>query len=61
MRVNQLGDPVFEDPIFSASDLTDDEAKELLLLLIGRLGLKATKTNATKHGDTQITLETQDE
>lgn len=61
MLVNQNGVAVFREPIMFQDQLSDEEAKELLLTLIARLGLCAVRTNATKHGDTQILLEPTDE
>jgi CO dehydrogenase/acetyl-CoA synthase epsilon subunit len=61
MRVNQAGDEVFRETFYGPTELSDKEAKELLLKLIEHLGLRAVKTNATKHGNTEIVLEKEDE
>jgi hypothetical protein len=55
--VNQNGDPVFEDKIWHPDDLTDEEAKQLLIMLLEKMNLRAVRTNATKHGNTELRLE----
>lgn len=57
MYVNQNGDPVFEDKIWNPDDLTDGEAKQLLIMLLEKMNLRAVRTNATKHGNTEFRLE----
>lgn len=57
MNVNQRGEEV-EETVLSPywGDMTGDEAKTLLMLLLDRLGLEAVRTNATKHGATEVIL-----
>lgn len=59
-RVNQRGAPVFETSVIFPSDLLEGEAKQLLLLIVDHLCLEAVRTNATKHGTTQIILKPQE-
>lgn len=54
MYVNQNGDPVFDEEIWLPDDLTDKEVKQLLLMLLEKLNLRAVRTNATKHGNTEF-------
>lgn len=56
MHVNQNGDPVFDEEIWLPDDLTDREAKQLLIMLLEKLNLRAVRTNATKHGNTEFHL-----
>lgn len=53
---NQRGAPVFETQVFDALDLNGLEAKQLVLLIADHLGLEVYRTNATKHGSTEVTL-----
>ena len=47
----------FTEPLFSWSDLTPDELQILVFGLLDHLQLTAVRTNATKHGDTQILIQ----
>lgn len=53
MSTNQAGEPVEEEPIF---DVSPAMCGEVLLLLIDRLDLTLWRTNATKHGNTELQL-----
>jgi len=55
-RVNQRGDEVFEEMLGEWSTLTPDELQTILFGMLDHLNLVAIKTNATKHGDTQIEI-----
>lgn len=55
-RVNQKGEEVFEETLFEWSDLCSSEIKEIVFLMSEHLGISFIRTNATKHGDTQIKL-----
>lgn len=59
-ELNSRGVPVFTSDILTPHDLSDHEAKRLLLLLIKRQGLRAAFTNATEHGETQLVLNPQE-
>jgi DNA primase len=54
--VNQRGDPAAEEAIMFPGDFEGDELRQAVLLLAERLGVEIIRTNATKHGDTQIQL-----
>lgn len=56
MIVNQQGKPVQEDFLGTWSDLSHAELQELLFLVIAHLNLAAYRTNATKHGTTELEL-----
>ena len=54
--VNQNGDPVFDQYITEWSELNEGELQKLVLMLIHHLGLVVYRTNATKHGNTELQL-----
>lgn len=55
MMVNQRDEPVFEDLIISGSDFEDsEEVGQAVVLLAEKLGFFFVRTNATKHGYTEI-------
>jgi hypothetical protein len=56
MIVNQEGQEVNEEVLRWADQLDDDTTKQLILLTIQHLKLEAVRTNATKHGNTEILL-----
>lgn len=53
---NQAGDKVNETVIQWASQLNEDILKEVILLLIDYLKSELVITNATKNGNTQLTI-----
>lgn len=61
MRVNQNGEEVFEDYIFTGNDFSNpEEIGEALLILADHLGFQVVRTNATKHGNTVLELRLSD-
>lgn len=59
-HVNQRGIPIFVSPVLTPYDLSDHEAKRLLLLLIDHLNLGAAFTNATKHGGAELIIKSKE-
>ena len=59
MRTNQAGMPVEEQPLFPGfeENATLEDVKKSISLLCTRLNVSITRTNATKHGTTEIVLE----
>jgi hypothetical protein len=55
-RVNTNGDAVEETELFVGFSHTDDERDKAICLLLDHLGLEVVRTNATKHGTTEIVL-----
>lgn len=56
-RTNQAGLPVQEDTIiFGWDSVTDQERDEAIKLILTHLKMKVVRTNATKHGTTEIEL-----
>lgn len=56
MRLNQAGAPIKEEYISEYGQLNVRENRELLFMLIEHLNLAIWRTNATKHGNTEIQL-----
>lgn len=64
MRVNQRGEEVVEDTLYSScgmvfafnSKITDDDRDKAIALLCEKLKVSIVKTNATKHGATELVL-----
>ncbi|OOV05785.1 hypothetical protein RF819_02835 [Rhodoferax fermentans] len=58
MQVNQRGEPVVEEHLFryGIRSATDDERDTAIVLILEHLGLVIVKTNATKHGTTELEL-----
>lgn len=57
--LNQSGDEIFEEDVFTPhwqSGTTDAEVRDTICLILGHLNLKVIKTNATKHGTTELEL-----
>lgn len=56
--MNQNGDPVMEDELFQSwSDrATQSQVEEAIGLLLRYLNLEVWRTNATKHGNTELEL-----
>jgi len=61
MRVNPYGDEIVEELLTYGYYLKTEDVAEVLALLLDRLGLEAIRTNATKHGWTEIQLRKQNE
>jgi hypothetical protein len=57
MLTNQRDQPVFTEPLFSFSGLASGELQQLVFQLLDHLQLTAVRTNATKHGDTQVLIQ----
>jgi hypothetical protein len=57
-RTNQIDEPIEETPLFRCwgEQATDDERDAAIGLILGHLGLKIVRTNATKHGTTELEL-----
>ena len=58
MSTNHNGDPVEETELFVAwsERSTNEERDTTIGLILQHLNLKAIRTNATKHGNTEIQL-----
>lgn len=54
-KVNQAGVPVYEIHMWEGN-LSNEEVKTVLMLLLDKLELEVWKTNATKHGQEEIQL-----
>ncbi len=54
--VNQRGEPVFEEYLGTWSNLNTDELQIILFEILGTLNWHAIRTNATKHGNTEIVI-----
>lgn len=59
MRTNQRGEEVQEHVLWQ-EDLNPGEAEALLFVLLDHLNLIAVRTNATKHGNTELQLRPRD-
>jgi len=63
VRLNQNGDAVFEDVLYGfgmvGDSLTDADRDKAIALLCERIGVKIVRTNATKHGTTEVVLHVQ--
>lgn len=58
MHVNQKGEPVVETELFKcwSDTATDTERDTAISLILEHLGLEIVRTNATKHGNTELEL-----
>lgn len=54
--INQRGEPIAEEWLYSLSELKEGELQRIVFLLLDHLKLEAYRTNATKHGNTEIVL-----
>lgn len=54
--VNQRGDPINERVLFQG-DIDDSDIPEILFGILDFLNLDALRTNATKHGNTEIQIQ----
>lgn len=54
--VNQAGDAVFEQSINYPSDFAEGELAQAVIALADHLKLLIVRTNATKHGNTELQL-----
>jgi len=56
MRVNQAGEEVFEETLFKdwGAGATVKERDEAIGFILEKLGYRAVRTNATKHGNTEL-------
>jgi hypothetical protein len=55
-RVNQAGAPIEEHTLLFPEDFKEGEVAQAVLLILGRAGLELVRTNATKHGNTELEL-----
>ncbi len=57
-RTNQVDEPVTEDMLFTCwgERATDDERDKAIGLILQHLGMTIVRTNATKHGTTELEL-----
>ena len=55
--VNQRGAPIFQTLVTDPLDLNGLEAKQLVLLIANYLNLDVYRTNATKHGSTELIIQ----
>lgn len=62
MRTNQADEPVVEDLLYAFGmtfdSATDQERDKAIALLCQHLGVEIVRTNATKHGTTEVVLRT---
>lgn len=61
MRVNQRGAPIAEEQLFAFPGathtvVTTDDLEDAIALLCAYLKVELWRTNATKHGNTELTL-----
>lgn len=58
MATNQKGEPVEETPLFWgwSDPATDAERDEAIGMILRHMGMKIVRTNATKHGNTELEL-----
>lgn len=58
MQANQRGDEIEETVLsqYWPDDVTDDQMRQVVFGLLEHLKLEAVRTNATKHGDTQVVI-----
>lgn len=61
MMVNQAGEPVKEELLYTSwgdapESVTNDERDKAIALLCEHLGVCVYRTNATKHGTTELVL-----
>lgn len=54
--VNQRGEPVLEEYLCARSNLDTHELKTILFEMLAEMNWYAVKTNATKHGNTEIVI-----
>ena len=54
--VNQRGEPVFEEYLGAHSNLEAHELQIILFDMLAEMNLCAVRTNATKHGNTEIVI-----
>jgi len=52
--VNQRGEPVLEDYLYDFSSVSHDELQTIVFAILDHLKLEALRTNATKHGNTEL-------
>lgn len=60
--VNQNGDAIDETPLFRiwSDPATDEERDQAIALILGHLGMQVVRTNATKHGNTELEIRPDD-
>ena len=60
MRVNQRGEPIEENTLFpyghEYEKVSDADRNQAIDLLCQHLNVRLVRTNATKHGNTEIVL-----
>lgn len=59
MKVNQRDEPIEETTLFGGAwcdPATDAERDEAIALILRHLGCTIVRTNATKHGNTELEL-----
>lgn len=65
MNVNQRGEPVIRDMLYgygmSLEKLNEDERDKAIAAICQHLGVVIVRTNATKHGTTEIQLQSEDD
>jgi hypothetical protein len=56
--INRLGDPVEETQLFKfwSDSATDDERDTAISMILDYLRMEIVRTNATKHGTTELEL-----
>lgn len=62
MIVNQRGEEVTEETLFgyvgdTFNTVSDQERNDAIALICQHLGIRIVRTNATKHGDTQLVIQ----
>ena len=56
INLNQRGEPVFEEYLGTWSNLNADELQIILFEMLSEMNWYAVRTNATKHGNTEIVI-----
>jgi hypothetical protein len=54
--VNQRVEPVFEEYLYAHSSLDTNELQIILFEMLSKMNWYAVRTNATKHGNTEIVI-----
>ena len=65
MIVNQRGEEVTEETLFgyvgdTLTAVSDQDRDDAIALICQHLGIRIVRTNATKHGNTQLVLQTEE-
>lgn len=61
MFVNQNGDEIVETRLWEYEDISNDELKEIVFVLVRKMGLTVKRTNATGSGDFELRFEREED